>query len=62
MPDRLINALLAKGWTLPVIALRAKISEDRLRNRTLGRRETERLMQVCECEARINIDDLEGEE
>lgn len=62
MPDRLINALLAKGWTYAIISLRAQIAEQRLRDRNLGRRECERLMKVCECEARINIDELEEDE
>lgn len=59
MPQRLIDAMLAKGWTYSVIAMRAKISEDRLRTCNLGRREHERLMQVAELEAHIELDELE---
>lgn len=59
MPDRLINALLAKGWTYAIISLRAQIAEQRLRDRNLGRRECERLMKVAELEARINLEELE---
>ena len=62
MPDRLINALLAKGWVYPVIALRAKIDESRLRSGTLGRRETLRLEEMAERDARINIDAVYGDE
>lgn len=62
MHQRLIEALLAKNWTYPVIAMRAQISENRLRDGTLGRREIDRLLKVAECEARINLDELEGEE
>jgi hypothetical protein len=62
MPDRLINALLAKGWGYPVIALRAKIDESRLRSGTLGRRETLRLEEMAERDAKVYLDDLEGEE
>lgn len=59
MPARLIEALLAKGWTYPVIALRSKIDESRLRRGSIGRREFERLLKVAETEARIFIDELE---
>ena len=62
MHERLIEALLAKGWTYPVIALRAQISENRLRDGNLGRREFDRLLKVAECEAKINVDELEVEE
>lgn len=59
MPQSIINAMLAAGWSYSVIALRAKISEDRLRTYNLGRREHERLMQVAELEAHIELDELE---
>lgn len=62
MPKRVIDALLAKNWTYGVIALRAKIDENRLRSANLGRREMDRLMRVAECEAGIDVDELEGEE
>lgn len=58
MHARLIEALLAKGWTYPVIALRSKIDETRLRSGSLGRRETDRLERVAETEARICLDSL----
>lgn len=59
MHDRLIEALLAKGWTYPVIALRAQISENRLRDGNLGRREFDRLERMAELEAKVFIDDLD---
>ena len=62
MHQRLIQALLAKNWTLPMIALRARICEHRLRAGTLGRRESDRLLQVAETEAGVFIDDLEVED
>jgi hypothetical protein len=62
MSQQLIGALLDKGWSYPVIALRAKIDENRLRDGNLGRREYDRLLHVAEVEARICVDDLEGEE
>lgn len=64
MPNPVIEAMLAKNWTYTMIALRANVSEDRLRANNLGRRETERLERVAELEARIDLDllDVEGEE
>ena len=62
MHQRLIQALLAKNWTLPMIALRARICEHRLRAGTLGRRESERLEQMAEQEAHIDLDELEVED
>lgn len=59
MHERLIEALLAKGWTYPVIALRSKIDESRLRRGSIGRREFERLLKVAETEARVYLDELE---
>lgn len=56
MPQRLIDALLAKGWGYPIIAMRAKIDENRLRSGTLGRRECERLEKTAEQDARIDLD------
>lgn len=59
MPNRLIEALLAKNWTYPMIALRAKIDETRLRSGNLGRRESLRLEEMAEREARVYLDELE---
>lgn len=59
MHQRLIEALLAKNWTLPMIAIRARICEHRLRDGTLGRKESERLEQMAEQEAGIELDELE---
>lgn len=64
MPNPVIAAMLAKNWTYPMIALRTGISEDRLRENNMGRRETDRLERVAELEARIDFDllDMDGEE
>jgi len=62
MHQRLIEALHAKGWTDSLIAIRARICEHRLRAGTLGRRESERLEQMAEQEAGIELDLLEDEE
>ena len=62
MHQRLIEALHAKGWTYSLIAIRARICEHRLRAGTLGRRESERLLQVAETEAGVFIDELEVDE
>lgn len=59
MHQRLIEALHAKGWTDSLIAIRARICEHRLRAGTLGRKEQERLEQMAEQEAGIELDELE---
>lgn len=62
MSNPVIEAMLAKNWTYPMIALRTGISEDRLRENNMGRRETDRLERVAELEARVDLDLLEFEE
>lgn len=62
MHQRLIEALHAKGWTDSMIAIRARICEHRLRAGTLGRRESDRLEQMAEQEAHIDLDLLEDGE
>lgn len=62
MPNPVIEAMLAKSWTYGMIALRTGISEDRLRDNNLGRRESDRLERVAEVEARIDLDLLEDGE
>lgn len=62
MHQRLIEALHAKGWTYSMIAIRARICEHRLRAGTLGRKEQERLEQMAEQEAHIDLDELECDE
>ena len=56
MHERLIATLIQKNWSYPMIALRSKICESRLRSGTLGRRESERLERMAETEARIDLD------
>ena len=62
MPNPVIEAMLKKNWSYQMIALRTGISEDRLRENNMGRRETDRLERVAELEARIDLDLLEFEE
>lgn len=62
MPQRLIAALIDKGWSYSVIALRSKIAEDRLRSCNLGRRETQRLEELICRDTRLDLDVIYGEE
>lgn len=62
MIKRVIQEMIARGWTYSVIALRSGVSEYRLRDGKLGVREERRVYEVASTEAGIEIDDLEGEE
>ena len=63
MLNPLITALLQKGWTYSMIALRSGISENRLRSGIIGRRETVKLERVAEVEAKLDLEEIyEGEE
>lgn len=54
--------MVARGWSMNVIANRTGISQTRLERGTIGVREERELMRVAESEAHIDLDDLEGEE
>lgn len=62
MPQRLINALISEGWNYQLIALRSGVSENRLRQGTIGVRETRKLEELICRETRLEIDDIYGEE
>lgn len=63
MIKQVIQEMIARGWTYPIISLRSGVSEYRLRDGKLGVREERRVYEVAESEAGICIDDLEeGEE
>lgn len=62
MPKRLIDALLSEGWNYQLIALRSGVSENRLRQGTIGVRETRKLEELICRETRLEIDDIYGEE
>lgn len=62
MPKRLIEALLAEGWNYPLIALRSGVSENRLRNGTIGVRETRKLEELICRESKIDLDDIYSED
>ena len=56
-----IQEMILRGWTYPIIALRTGISESRLRDCKLGVREERKLYEIATNEAKIDIDSL-GEE
>lgn len=56
-----IQEMLKRGWTYPIIALRTGIAENRLRDCNLGVREERKLYEIATNEAKIDIDSL-GEE
>lgn len=62
MIKQVIAEMVARGWSMNVIANRTGISQTRLERGTLGVREERELMRVAESEAYIDLDDLEGEE
>lgn len=62
MIKQVIQEMIARGWTYPIIALRSGVSEYRLRDGKLGVREERRVYEVAATEAGIDLDDLEGEE
>lgn len=63
MPKRLIDALLSEGWNYSLIALRSGVSENRLRNGTIGVRETRKLEELIDRETKLDLDEIyEGEE
>lgn len=57
-----IQEMIARGWTYPIIALRTGISENRLRDCNLGVREERKLYEIATNEARIDIDALGEQE
>ncbi|MNQ14488.1 hypothetical protein D3C85_274400 [compost metagenome] len=61
MHDQLIKALLAKGWSYPIIARQSGINEDRLRSGRLGVREQRRLAEMAWRDAKIDIDTLDDQ-
>lgn len=55
-----IQEMISRGWTYPIIALRTGISENRLRDCNLGVREERKLYEIAATEAHIDLDELEG--
>lgn len=62
MIKQVIAEMVARGWSMNVIANRTGISQTRLERGTIGVREERELMRVAESEAHIDLDDLEGDE
>lgn len=58
MNNPIITALLSKGWTYPLIALRSGISENRLRSESIGRRETAKLERLAVVEAKLDLEEI----
>ncbi|MNR52996.1 hypothetical protein D3C85_1729370 [compost metagenome] len=54
-----IDEMIARGWSMHLIANRTGINQSRLERGTLGVREERELMRVASEEAHIDIDDLE---
>lgn len=61
MHTEIINEMVARGWSMHLIASRTGISQGRLESGNLGVRECRDLERVAECEANINLDDLGDE-
>lgn len=57
-----IQEMILRGWTYPIIALRTGISESRLRDCNLGVREERKLYEIATNEAKIDIDSLDEQE
>lgn len=57
-----IQEMISRGWTYPVIALRTGISENRLRDCNIGVREERKLYEIATNEAKIDIDSLGEQE
>lgn len=57
-----IQEMLNRGWTYPIIALRTGVSENRLRDCNLGVREERKLYEIATNEAKIDIDSLGEQE
>lgn len=55
----LIDEMIARGWTLSLIANRSGVSQNRLERGVFGVREERALLRLAEEECGIDLDDLE---
>ena len=59
--EEVIKEMIARGWTLGLIANRSGVSQNRLERGVFGVREERALMRLAEEECHIDLDKL-GEE
>jgi transcriptional regulator with XRE-family HTH domain len=57
--EEVIKEMIARGWTLGLIANRSGVSQNRLERGVFGVREERALMRLAEEECGIDLDDLE---
>ena len=60
--EELIKEMVARGWTLSLIANRSGVSQNRLERGVFGVREERALLRLAEEECGISLDDMETEE
>ncbi|MNY55820.1 hypothetical protein D3C86_1918310 [compost metagenome] len=57
--EELIKEMVARGWTLSLIANRSGVSQNRLERGVFGVREERALLRLASEECGIDVDDLE---
>ena len=57
--EEVIKEMIARGWTMSLIANRSGVSQNRLERGVFGVREERALLRLAEEECGIDIDDLE---
>lgn len=57
--EEVIKEMIARGWTLGLIANRSGVSQNRLERGVFGVREERALLRLAEEECGIDLDDLE---
>ena len=57
--EELIKEMVARGWTLSLIANRSGVSQNRLERGVFGVREERALLRLASEECGIDLDDLE---
>lgn len=60
--EEVIKEMIARGWTLGLIANRSGVSQNRLERGVFGVREERALLRLASEECGIDLDDLELEE
>lgn len=57
--EEVIKEMIARGWTMSLIANRSGVSQNRLERGVFGVREERALLRLAEEECGIDLDDLE---
>ncbi len=60
--EEVIKEMIARGWTLGLIANRSGVSQNRLERGVFGVREERALLRLASEECGIDLDDLEIEQ